>query len=414
MDGSVVRHRPWNLKRDLMSMHLDIVTMVSAGGFVAALSGFLLTGAWTQMRFAPALLWWAAANYVFAIGIGLIAYGAATDAGPLRAIGAWSTCVSPALVWAGTRTFVNRPVRLLPLSAGVVASLVAGAVFKEHASQTSIVVSFVAWIAYLLAADWELWRARAEQLTARWPLMAFFTLHALVFFGGIHDVLLQPMPGYSVPELNSWFGLIHIETVIYAITTSVLMVVMCKERSELGYIKAAQLDALTGIANRGAFFAGAERLLERCRADDMPVSVIMFDLDRFKGVNDMHGHAIGDRVLRIFAASARTCLRPNDFFGRHGGEEFAVVLPGATVGTAYAIADRIRHAFAEACREVEGLKLYATVSAGVAAAAPDSDFSAALEAADRALYRAKNRGRNRVERADDSRPDNAPSVIRVA
>jgi diguanylate cyclase (GGDEF)-like protein len=395
-------------------MHLDIVTLITAGGFVTLLSGLLLTGAWTQMRVAPALFWWAAANYVYAIGIGLLAYGTAAEVTLMLAIGAGLTSIAPALVWAGTRTFVHRPVRTLPLVAGAVVWLVVAASSGDASQKSSIIVGLATWIAYLLAANWELWRTRAEPLRARWPLMAFFTLHALIFFGGIYDVIFHQLLANVMPPLNSWFGLIHFETLVYAIGTALFMVVICKERLELSYIKAADSDALTGIANRGAFFVGAERLLARCRALDTPLSVIVFDLDRFKSVNDTHGHAVGDRVLGIFVDTARGVLRPNDFFGRHGGEEFAVVLPGATIETAYAIAERVRHAFAESCCEVDGLQLYTTVSAGVAAASLSASFSVAIEAADRAMYRAKNRGRNRVERADDSRPDRVTNIIRVA
>jgi diguanylate cyclase (GGDEF)-like protein len=397
-------------------MHLDIVTLVAAGSFVTALSGLLLMGAWTQMRGAPALLWWAAADYVLAIGVGLLTYGATAEAAWALTIGGGLSSISPALVWAGTRTFVHRPVRALPLVAGVVLWIVIGAASPVDTLQKSITIAgFGAWIVYLLAANWELWVARAEPLKARWPLIVLFSLYALVFFGGIYDVMFQRLPAANaVPPLDSWFGLIHFGTLVYAIATALFMVVMCKERLELGFIKAAQSDALTGIANRGAFFAGAERLLVRCRANGTPLSVIVFDLDRFKSINDTHGHAIGDRVLGLFVEAARSVLRPNDFFGRHGGEEFAVVLPGATIETAYVIAERIRHAFDESCRDVDGLQLYTTVSAGVAAASPSASFGDAMEAADRALYRAKNRGRNRVERADDGRPDETANIIRVA
>jgi diguanylate cyclase (GGDEF)-like protein len=396
-------------------MHLDIVTLLAAGSFVAALSGFLLAGAWIYIRVAPALLWWAAANYVFAIGIGFLTYGTAAGAVWALAAGGMLASVSPALVWAGTRTFVHRPVWVPLLIASTVAWLAVGAASSgDGAHKLLNIVGFVIWIAYLLASNWELWRARAEPLTSRWPLMAMFSLHALIFCGGIYDFMSQKMEANTVPPLDSWFGLIHFETLVYVIATALLMVVMCKERSELGYIKAARIDALTGIANRGAFFAGAERLLDRCRASDSPLSVIVFDLDRFKSINDTHGHAVGDRVLRMFVDSARDVLRPNDFFGRYGGEEFAVVLPGATVETAYVIADRVRYAFAESCREVDGMQLYATVSAGVAAASLSAGFNAVLKAADRAMYRAKNRGRNRVERADDHRADEAATVVRLA
>jgi len=192
------------------------------------------------------------------------------------------------------------------------------------------------------------------------------------------------------------------------------MIVMCKERSEHRYREAASIDSLTGVANRGAFMVNAAKLLSRAQQDDQPLTLVVFDLDHFKTVNDSHGHQAGDQTLRIFADNARKAMRPNDLFGRHGGEEFALVLPGATIETGYAIAERIRTAFAEACR-LSDEPIPATVSAGVAAASLNATLETLMSAADDALYRAKNLGRNRVERAPlldiGSRP---PNVIRVA
>ena len=87
---------------------------------------------------------------------------------------------------------------------------------------------------------------------------------------------------------------------------------------------AARRDSLTGIANHGALLDGARRLFTRCRKDGAPFSLIMFDLDHFKNVNDRHGHRAGDAILRAFADTVRGLLRPNDLFGRYGGEEFTV------------------------------------------------------------------------------------------
>jgi diguanylate cyclase (GGDEF)-like protein len=236
----------------------------------------------------------------------------------------------------------------------------------------------------------------------------------VIFLGGIYEVMFQQLAYFAVPPINSWFGLIHLESLIYTIASAVFMIMMCKERLEIEYIKAAHLDPLTGVANRTAFFDVAERLLARCRADNQPVSVVVFDLDRFKSINDTYGHAVGDRVLISFVTAAKAVLRPNDFLGRYGGEEFVAVLPGATTEDASVVADRIRNAFGDRCRELDGLQLCATVSAGVAAADASATLSNAVELADRALYRAKNRGRNRIESADDSRPDKRPKLIRVA
>ena len=194
------------------------------------------------------------------------------------------------------------------------------------------------------------------------------------------------------------------------------MSLLCKEREEQKYIAAARSDPLTGIANRRTFFEQAERLLQRCRKDNRPLALIVFDLDRFKSINDDNGHAAGDEVLRAFVASVRAVLRPNDLFGRHGGEEFAVALPEATIDSATVVAERIRHAFARRPVNHDGRPVKATVSAGVAAAEPASTFETLMNAADMAMYRAKRLGRNRVECMPAAGGDEAgpANVIRVA
>jgi diguanylate cyclase (GGDEF)-like protein len=140
----------------------------------------------------------------------------------------------------------------------------------------------------------------------------------------------------------SWFGLEHFEAIVFAMGSSAFMVLLCKERVELGHIKAAGIDVLTGIANRGALCEGAERLFTRCRGAESPLSIVMFDLDHFKSINDTLGHKAGDRVLKGFAETVRALLRPNDLFGRYGGEEFVLVLPNVSIEAAYAIAERAR------------------------------------------------------------------------
>jgi diguanylate cyclase (GGDEF)-like protein len=156
--------------------------------------------------------------------------------------------------------------------------------------------------------------------------------------------------------------------------------------------------------------------MDRCRRDATPVSVIMFDLDRFKAINDRHGHATGDAVLRKFCEIAAGLLRPNDLLGRLGGEEFAAMLPGSSVEAAYARAERIRVSFAENCRFVRGQQVNATVSGGVLVSVnADEALEALLENTDAALYIAKTEGRNRIKHADQRGPEGTPSnVFRVA
>jgi diguanylate cyclase (GGDEF)-like protein len=127
-------------------------------------------------------------------------------------------------------------------------------------------------------------------------------------------------------------------------------------------------------------------------------AVLFLDLDNFKTVNDRYGHAVGDQVLQILAATTKSVIRSSDFVGRLGGEEFAVVLHGAPRDSAVTIAERIRLAFSEHAEVIDGEYVAATVSIGlVLHEGPILDLSELLWKADQALYRAKERGRNRVE-----------------
>jgi len=216
--------------------------------------------------------------------------------------------------------------------------------------------------------------------------------------------------------LMSLFGLVHFESIIFSLGTAVFVLALVRERSEAASRVAANTDPLTGIANRAAFMAGAERVLQRCRHDGAPVAVIMFDLDRFKLVNDTHGHAVGDAVIRKFCEVIAAALRPNDVFGRMGGEEFAAILPGSSIEAADIRAERIRVSFSENCRIIADRHVNATVSGGVSVSVnAELSLKSLLEYSDDALYRAKTGGRNRIKRADQPEPEGGPStVIRVA
>lgn len=170
-------------------------------------------------------------------------------------------------------------------------------------------------------------------------------------------------------------------------------------KDERSLHEAAQLDSLTGAYTRGFAMEVMQRALIKARADDRNFAVLMLDLDHFKRINDAHGHARGDLVLQQTTRAVQSTLRSGDVVGRFGGEEFVVLLPGADVEQAMGAAERCR--LAVESMEIPGAPyLSVTASVGVAAF-PDhgDDLDTLLRASDAAMYAAKARGRNRVERA---------------
>lgn len=158
-------------------------------------------------------------------------------------------------------------------------------------------------------------------------------------------------------------------------------------------------DHLTGLANRRALFEAAARELDRWACSQQPLSVVLVDADHFKRINDRHGHAAGDAVLRHLAAGlSATFARAGDVVARLGGEEFVALLPGVPVEQAAALALRLCRSIAARPVEVGGVQIHCSISAGVAAMEPGLDgFDALVQRADAAMYAAKANGRCRVE-----------------
>jgi diguanylate cyclase (GGDEF)-like protein len=160
----------------------------------------------------------------------------------------------------------------------------------------------------------------------------------------------------------------------------------------------AMTDHLTGSLSRHALAEGAAGLVERTRAASQALAVLMVDLDHFKQINDRHGHAGGDAVLRQASHLLRALLRTDALLARYGGEEFVVLVPVADVALARRVAERLRAGIEgyEWTEVLPGLDTL-TVSVGVTLLAPEEALEAALARADEALYRAKNGGRNQVQ-----------------
>lgn len=172
-----------------------------------------------------------------------------------------------------------------------------------------------------------------------------------------------------------------------------------KRRLEAKLERMATRDQLTGAYNRHAFFQMSHSELKRARRFGRPLVMLMFDLDHFKKVNDTHGHLTGDEVLRVFALRCRADLRQSDIFARLGGEEFAALLVETDEERAAEVAERIRRLASDKPVPTESGPLIVTASIGIAGLRDEGSVTDLLKRADKALYEAKQSGRNAVRRA---------------
>jgi diguanylate cyclase len=156
----------------------------------------------------------------------------------------------------------------------------------------------------------------------------------------------------------------------------------------------AMMDALTGIPNRAAYDDRIEEEFKRWKRFERPVSVVAWDIDRFKTINDAYGHKAGDKVLRVIAQHLARHVRDTDFVGRYGGEEFVMLLVGTEVNEARAVAEKIRVEIAQLGFHFHDHPVSITASCGITAFMADDTPDIAFDRADKALYRAKEAGRN--------------------
>lgn len=163
--------------------------------------------------------------------------------------------------------------------------------------------------------------------------------------------------------------------------------------------KKAQIDGLTGLWNRGHFDQRLASELALSKRTGDPLACMMIDVDLFKQTNDQYGHPVGDEVIRQVGQILSDCVRLEDIVCRYGGEEFAILMPNTTAERAVAVAERMRHAIADAPLTIKTHHVPVTCSFGVASTIGSG---AIVAAADDAIYRAKRNGRNRVETATPS------------
>jgi diguanylate cyclase (GGDEF)-like protein len=373
----------------------DLPTLLAITVFTSALAGCLLLLSWLQHPTIFALALWGSAFIIAAIAtILIIARGTVPDLWSI-VIGNAMLAAAYGIIWSGVRNFEGKRVSVVLTLAGALIWLAVcaiGPIYALPVARASVMAAIA--IAYTLLAAFQLWRGHGEEIS-RWPIMLLLLGHAAA-------IPIRIPLAASVTDPHPF----HVHLLTFAIFEAVFVCTCAaylfgglgKDRIAARYEHASLIDPLTGVANRRGFLQTGERLMVRTRFARRPAALLLFDVDRFKSINDKFGHQVGDAVLTAFCQLATSLLRPTDLFGRVGGEEFATLLPDTARQDALSLAERLRAAFETTSHTVAARSVTATVSVGVATSDDaSSDLAAMLNAADQALYRAKAMGRNRVE-----------------
>src|ERR1700761_3780337 len=325
------------------AMSLDIATLFVIATCVTFLLGLFLLFAWMQEGIT-ALAWWGVAYLIGGVSGALWRFDAALS--PLLPTGIADVLLffAVGMIWTAARLFHGRPIRWGAMSFGAVVWLAACIVapWEADASMMRILIGSTIVAVYTFMIATELSRERRRSLIRRWPALFAPMLHGAIF---LSPVALASLGGRNLA--TGWIAVFAIEVVLYVVGAAFIVLVLAKDRAVNRYKTAAETDPLTALLNRRGFFAAAATLMTGSKAGKTPVSVLAFDLDHFKSINDRYGHKTGDAVLALFAKVARTTMRANDVVGRIGGEEFVAILSGGLNEAAIA-AERVRAAFQKA------------------------------------------------------------------
>lgn len=351
----------WRQRRE--SVLLGLLTMAAAIGFV----GTILHA----MR--PIVPFWVSA------GLGL-------GSAPL-ALG---------LFWQAIVAFEGRRPLYLPAVAGSALWLVLFPMpFFQESLLVRVSVLSVILGTYSLLGGWELWRGRLkEPLPSRRLAAGVHCARGLVWYSVMAGSLLIE-PAYTGDGVYApWFVVASLFQTLLIILSIITLLILALERDERASRLVAERDPLTNLRNRRSFVAEAESLLKQ---ENRHAALLLFDIDHFKRINDTHGHAAGDKVLRAFASTLDGRMHSNWQFARIGGEEFACLIPDMESREAADIAESMRRAVEGLHTTIDGRFVPITVSIGVSAT---DQIAAGLDpllgSADVALYRAKAEGRNTV------------------
>jgi diguanylate cyclase (GGDEF)-like protein len=387
-------------------MQFDMITMSAVDFTVTTVLGLVLVFTWLRERGVRLVGWWGLIMLLQAAGVVLAACAALLNNEELLTFGLTLIVLSESLKWTASREFANRPTFPAWALLGPASFLlVAYSGYVDSLLERFLVFCTLTALCNFGAA-FELSRDKGERLVSHWPAVVLLGLTGVACLAWIPLSLARPFQEASEAFFSNWFSGISLVMVLGRVALAFVVLAMAKQRQEMMQRVDALTDTLTGLPNRRALYESIDALEQNKAFQASKLSVLFFDLDHFKDVNDTFGHETGDRVLKVFAATAAKHLEARGTIARTGGEEFAAVMPGADAAEAAEIAEVIRQTFAKSAAEIDGRDTGTTVSVGIASrsctACDSSNLGALFRQADAALYAAKRAGRNRVEFAEAS------------
>ncbi|MEO9336266.1 GGDEF domain-containing protein [Mesorhizobium sp. SB112] len=291
------------------------------------------------------------------------------------------------------------PSLTLPMAVIIIVAVAAVYLVQDYSENafTRMIVYQIPYVIMQLIGAGIIWTARRMLTRFDFALMILLMLSATQFFTKPFLAHMFNWAGDPGSYGGSVYSMISQSLgTVFAVAIALAALLILGRDILSDATKKSETDALSGLLNRGGFKRYAEDALKETSRRGMPISLIIADLDHFKDVNDSFGHASGDRVIEVFAGFLHASAAEHQVAGRLGGEEFAIILPGANLAAARLFAEGARNAFSNL--QIDGLPedRRFTASFGVAQLAPGEGISELLRRADEALYEAKKGGRDCV------------------
>jgi diguanylate cyclase (GGDEF)-like protein len=377
------------------AMVLDLRTIYVVTSLTVALLGALQIASYFIGRFGRWPLWWGLGNVLTGIGAFCIALrDLAPDAVTIE-LGnsvnlAGYLCMVPAM-----RVFANRPTRLRVVVLSALVGILAYVFVLDDASEARERIVFGSL--FYCVVDLVILRegvllALRERLYSAWILAGLFAPTAALYAARAWLAAAGDIGREKLFDGSGVHTSLAVFAVLFIVLRNMVMMLMAAERNHHQLTEFASSDPLTGALNR----AGLARAYTAFDAER--IAAVLIDMDHFKALNDRHGHAAGDRLLRLLVEVIKTRLRRGDVVARLGGDEFVMLLAEASLDDAAAIAADISGVFSQTVRELDVFKVHPTLSVGLARRSSNAmPLDVLLQNADAALYRSKQQGRNRIE-----------------